>query len=73
LTKPKTPGLYAKARERGSALYYAGKPTFDEILAEIRKWIEKLRAAETLSTQLSSSRFGPTVAATKVQQDGLIC
>jgi len=37
LTKPKTPELYAKARERGSALYYAGKPTFDEILAEIRK------------------------------------
>jgi hypothetical protein len=33
---------YANAYERSSALYYAGKPSFDEILAKIREWADKL-------------------------------
>jgi hypothetical protein len=42
LSDPKTKALYAKAYDRSSALYYASKPTFDEILAEIKKWAIKL-------------------------------
>jgi hypothetical protein len=42
LSDAKTRALYADAYERSSALYYAGKPGFDEILAEIRKTIDKL-------------------------------
>ncbi len=42
LSDTKTRTLYARAYERGSALYYADKPTFDEILAEIRGWAGKL-------------------------------
>lgn len=42
LSDPKTRSLYEKAYNSGSALYYADKPTFDEILAEIKKWIGKL-------------------------------
>ncbi|WP_316233795.1 nucleotidyl transferase AbiEii/AbiGii toxin family protein [Bradyrhizobium sp. SZCCHNPS2010] len=42
LDDTKTRTLYADAYERSSALYYAGKPSFDEIMAEIKKWIEKL-------------------------------
>ncbi|WP_316168406.1 MULTISPECIES: nucleotidyl transferase AbiEii/AbiGii toxin family protein [unclassified Bradyrhizobium] len=42
LSDAKTRALYANAYERSSALYYAGKPSFEEILAEINKWIEKL-------------------------------
>lgn len=38
LSDPKTRDLYSKAYERSSALYYGGKPTFNEILTEISKW-----------------------------------
>jgi len=37
-----TRAQYAGAYERSSSLYYEKKPTFDEILAEIEKWIDKL-------------------------------
>ncbi|WP_316168731.1 MULTISPECIES: nucleotidyl transferase AbiEii/AbiGii toxin family protein [unclassified Bradyrhizobium] len=42
LSDTKTRALYADAYERSSALYYAGKPSFDDILAEIKKWVDKL-------------------------------
>ncbi|MHC2585590.1 hypothetical protein ACVI1J_010157 [Bradyrhizobium diazoefficiens] len=42
LSDPKTRAQYADAYERSSALYYAGKPTFEQILAEIGKWADKL-------------------------------
>lgn len=42
LSDPKTRATFADAYERSSALYYAGKPTFDEILAEIAKSIDRL-------------------------------
>jgi hypothetical protein len=42
LSDSKTRDLYAKAYERSSGLYYAGKPTFEEILAEVKKWAAKL-------------------------------
>lgn len=42
LSDAKTRKLYADAYERSSALYYASKPSFEEILAEIQKWIDKL-------------------------------
>ena len=42
LSDAKTRALYANAYDRSSALYYAGKPTFEEILAEIGKWASRL-------------------------------
>jgi Nucleotidyl transferase AbiEii toxin, Type IV TA system len=42
LSAPKTRAVYANAYDRSSALYYAGKPSFEQILAEIKKWIERL-------------------------------
>lgn len=42
LNDGKTRALYADAYERSSALYYAGKPVFDELLAKIREWADKL-------------------------------
>ncbi|MGJ5199624.1 nucleotidyl transferase AbiEii/AbiGii toxin family protein [Bradyrhizobium sp. SZCCHNS3002] len=42
LSDAKTRSLYADAYDRSGALYYAGKPAFQEILAEITKWSEKL-------------------------------
>jgi Nucleotidyl transferase AbiEii toxin, Type IV TA system len=42
LSDGKTRALYANAYERSSALYYAGKPTFEQILAEFKKWVDKL-------------------------------
>ena len=42
LSDAKTKALYAKAYERSSALYYAMKPSFEQILTEIKKWIAKL-------------------------------
>jgi Nucleotidyl transferase AbiEii toxin, Type IV TA system len=42
LSDAKTLALYASAYERGSALYYAEKPSFEQILAEIEKSITKL-------------------------------
>jgi hypothetical protein len=42
LSDAKTRALYAKAYDRGSALYYADKPSFEQILAEIKRWSGKL-------------------------------
>lgn len=42
LSDAKTRALYTDAYERSSALYYAGRPTFEQILAEITKWAGKL-------------------------------
>jgi hypothetical protein len=42
LSKPETRTIYAKAYENSGALYYNHRPTFDQILAEIKKWINKL-------------------------------
>jgi len=42
LSDEETRKLYADAYERSSSLYYAKKPTFDEILAELKKWTAKL-------------------------------
>jgi hypothetical protein len=42
LSDPKTRALYTKAYEAGSALYYNEKPTFEQILAEIMKPIDRL-------------------------------
>jgi hypothetical protein len=42
LSDPKTRALYASAYDRSSALYYAGKPSFDQILTELGKWTTKL-------------------------------
>lgn len=42
LSDAKTRATYADAYARSSALYYAGKPTFEQILAEIGKWGGKL-------------------------------
>lgn len=42
LNDAKTHALYAKSYERSGALYYAGKPTFGQILTEIGKWGGKL-------------------------------
>ena len=41
LSGAKTRALYANAYDRSSALYYAGRPTFEEI-AEIGKWASTL-------------------------------
>ncbi len=42
LSDAETRKLYAAAYERSSSLYYAKKPTFEEILAEIKQWADKL-------------------------------
>lgn len=42
LSDAKTKDVYAKAYERSSSLYYARKPAFEAILAEIAKWASKL-------------------------------
>ena len=42
LSDAKTRALYADAYERSSGLYYAGRPSFEEILDDIKKWSEKL-------------------------------
>jgi hypothetical protein len=42
LSDAKTRALYTAAYERSSALYYADKPTFVQILGEINKWADKL-------------------------------
>jgi hypothetical protein len=42
LADPETRKTYAKAFAESSALYYADKPTFEQILGEIGKWIERL-------------------------------
>jgi hypothetical protein len=42
LSDPRTRALYEDAYDRSGALYYADKPSFEEIMAEIGKWIGKL-------------------------------
>ncbi len=42
LSDAKTRTLYANAYERSSALYYAGKPSFEQIMDEIEKWTGRL-------------------------------
>lgn len=42
LSDAETLGLYEKAFTESASLYYADKPTLQEVLAEIAKWIEKL-------------------------------
>jgi Nucleotidyl transferase AbiEii toxin, Type IV TA system len=42
LADPETRKAYAKAFADSSALYYADKPTFEQILEEIGKWIDRL-------------------------------
>jgi hypothetical protein len=48
LSDAKKRSLYATAYERGSALYYAEKPTFEQILAEIGKWAIELTHDTTI-------------------------
>jgi hypothetical protein len=42
LNDAETKALYADAYERSSALYYADKPSFEQIRAEVSKWVDKL-------------------------------
>jgi hypothetical protein len=42
LSDPATRKLYADAYATTSALYYKGKPSFEQILAEIGKWADRL-------------------------------
>jgi Nucleotidyl transferase AbiEii toxin, Type IV TA system len=42
LSDPRTRALYEEAYDRSGALYYADKPSFEEIMAAIGKWIGKL-------------------------------
>ncbi len=42
LSEAETRALYTDAYERSSSLYYASEPTFEEILAEIRKGMSEL-------------------------------
>lgn len=42
LSKPETRATYAKAYGNSGALYYNDRPTFDQILAEIEKSIDRL-------------------------------
>jgi predicted nucleotidyltransferase component of viral defense system len=42
LSDPKTRKLYEDAYAGTSALYYKEKPTFEQILAEIAKWVDRL-------------------------------
>jgi hypothetical protein len=42
LSDSKTRILYERAYDSSGALYYAGKPTFGQILTRLKKWAEKL-------------------------------
>jgi len=42
LSDATTQAFYADAYKRGGALYYTGKPTFEQIRAEIKKSIDRL-------------------------------
>ena len=39
---PKTQAIYDDASEASSSLYYKDKPTFEQMIAEIGKWVSKL-------------------------------
>lgn len=42
LSDAKMRALYANGYDRSGALYYADKPTFEQILVEVGKWVSKL-------------------------------
>jgi hypothetical protein len=42
LADAETRNVYTKAYAESSALYYGDTPTFEQILAEIGKWIDRL-------------------------------
>ena len=42
LTDPRTRKIYAKAYSDSTGLYYGDVPTFDQILEEIAKWVDRL-------------------------------
>jgi hypothetical protein len=42
LADPETRNAYAKAFDGSSALYYGDKPTFEQVLEEMSKWIDRL-------------------------------
>ncbi|HWO38322.1 MAG TPA: nucleotidyl transferase AbiEii/AbiGii toxin family protein [Candidatus Acidoferrum sp.] len=42
LSDPKTRKTYEEAFAASGALYYGAKPSFDQILGEIKKWIDRL-------------------------------
>jgi hypothetical protein len=42
LADPETRSSYAKAFAENSALDYGDTPTFEQILAEVGKWIDRL-------------------------------
>ncbi|MGA9133524.1 MAG: hypothetical protein WB384_16115, partial [Candidatus Sulfotelmatobacter sp.] len=42
LSDPQTRKTYERAYDETSALYYGGKPTFDQILKEIAVWADRL-------------------------------
>jgi hypothetical protein len=42
LRNPKTREQYSRAFAHSSALYYGSKPTFEDVLARIDEWIDRL-------------------------------
>lgn len=42
MSDPNTRRVYEEAYQRGAALYYAGQPSFEEILARIRKFVSQM-------------------------------
>jgi hypothetical protein len=42
LNDPETRSTYERAFAASGALYYGAKPSFDQILGEIKKWIDRL-------------------------------
>lgn len=65
LADPETRKIYAKAFAESSALYYGDKPTFEQILKEIGKWIDRL------SIRLPSKFIQPVWhLAKRLQNDG---
>ncbi len=42
LNDPETRKTYERAFAASGALYYDAKPSFDQILGEIKKWIDRL-------------------------------
>jgi hypothetical protein len=42
LSVPKTRAIYDRAYEASSSLYYKDKPAFEQIIAEVGKWVGKL-------------------------------
>jgi hypothetical protein len=42
LSNSDTRKAYKEAYEKSTALYYGGKPTFEQILQEIAQWADRL-------------------------------